>query len=448
MTTRTRVSRTSITSTPFGATLRRMRLERGLRQRDLAGDDISPSYISFLESGRRAPTERVLRQLAERLSCDVAELRPPASQPDERPSDPVHVDLRMAWVALLVGYLDEAEHRFQQVADDHRSEIRLTREAEAGLARVRELTGRHQEAATLYEKFLADSDETYPHRLACTIGLLRCLARLDDHDSALQAAARARHEVESAGLGVSDIAVEICSVIASIHCELGQSTAAKEAIEAAMRIVPRISSREQLTRIYWQASAAAQRAGMPARALELAERIAETGTQDDYAHTVAMLYAVHGALLLRQDDPDPEQAHGVLGDAIDRLRTTGTPLELVRCQLDLVRSLVMLERLDEADSVAGQLIDDPGTPPLERVRARLLRAATSLLAGDITRARETCHAADGELETMTESPQTPRLWTELGEMLAKIGDPQAAVRAYRRATRGLALDPLLSRSTR
>lgn len=422
-----------------------MRLERGLRQRDLAGDDISPSYISFLESGRRPPTERVLRQLAERLSCDVDELRPPTPRPDETPSHTVHVDLRMAWVALLVGHPDEAEHRFQQVADDDRSGIPATREAQAGLARVRELTGRHQEAAALYEEFLSHSDETCPHWLTCTMGLLRCLARLDDHERALQAASRAQHEVEAAGLGVSDIAVEICSIIASIHCERGQTEAAREAIEAAMRIVPRISDRERLTEIYWQASAAAQRAGMPARALELAERIAETGTQDDYAHTVAMLYAVHGALLLRQDQPDPELAHTVLSDAIDRLRTTGTPLELLRCRLDLMRSLVMLERLDDADRVAAQIIDDPGTAPLERIRARLLRAASSLLAGDIARARETCQAAGAELETMTESSQTPRLWTELGELLAKIGDPQAAVRAYRRATRGLALDPLLSR---
>ncbi len=423
-----------------------MRLERGLRQRDLAGDDISPSYISFLESGRRAPTERVLRQLAERLSCDVDELRPPAPRPDEAPSHAVHVDLRMAWVALLVGHVDEAEHRFQRVADDHPSGSPATREARAGLARVRELTGRHQEAAALYEEFLGHSDETCPHWLTCTMGLVRCLARLDDHERALQAATRARHEVEAAGLGVSDIAVEICSLIASIHCERGQTGAAREAIEAAMRIVPRISDREQLTEIYWRASAAAHRAAMPARALELAERIAETGTQDDYAHTVAMLYAVHGALLLRQEQPDPELAYTVLSDAIDRLRTTGTPLELLRCRLDLMRSLVMLERLDEADRVAAQIIDDPGTAPPERIRARLLRAASNLLAGDVAQARETCQTAGAELEAMTESSQTPRLWTELGELLAKIGDPQAAVRAYRRATRGLALDPLLSRS--
>jgi hypothetical protein len=157
-----------------------------------------------------------------------------------------------------------------------------------------------------------------------------------------------------------------------------------------------------------------------------------------------MLYAVHGALLLRQDEPDPEKAHAVLTDAIGRLRTTGTPLDLVRCRLDLVRCLVMLERLAEADRVAAEIVEDPETPPLERIRARLLRAASQLLAGAIAQAAETCHAAGTELETMTESSQTPRLWTELGEMLAKIGDTQAAVRAYRRATRGLALDPLLS----
>lgn len=418
-------------------------MERGLRQRDLAGEDISPSYISFLESGRRAPTERVLRQLAERLSCDVDELRPPAPERDLTSSG-VHVELRLAWVALLVGHVDEAERRFQEVNDHHRGEVRVTHEARVGLARVRELTGRYQEAARLYQECLGQADNTYPHWLVCTVGLLRCLARLDDPGRALEAAFRARREVAAAGLGVSDVAVEICSIIASIHCERGNSAAAREAIEAAMRIVPEISSREKLSEIYWQASVTAHRAGVPARALELAERIAEAGAEEDYSHTVAMLYAVHGALLLRQDEPDPEKAHAVLTDAIGRLRTTGTPLDLVRCRLDLVRCLVMLERLAEADRVAAEIVEDPETPPLERIRARLLRAASQLLAGAIAQAAETCHAAGTELETMTESSQTPRLWTELGEMLAKIGDTQAAVRAYRRATRGLALDPLLS----
>lgn len=52
----------------FGAQLKELRRSRGLSQSDLGGDKYSGSYISYLESGRRAPTVEVVGYLAERLS--------------------------------------------------------------------------------------------------------------------------------------------------------------------------------------------------------------------------------------------------------------------------------------------------------------------------------------------------------------------------------------------
>ena len=51
----------------FGRRLRRLREAAGLSQTALAGDDLHPSYISMLESGRRAPTPAALAVIARRL---------------------------------------------------------------------------------------------------------------------------------------------------------------------------------------------------------------------------------------------------------------------------------------------------------------------------------------------------------------------------------------------
>jgi transcriptional regulator with XRE-family HTH domain len=52
--------------------LRERRRELGLSQTELAGDSLSPSYVSLLEAGKRKPTPAVLEVLAERLGCTTA----------------------------------------------------------------------------------------------------------------------------------------------------------------------------------------------------------------------------------------------------------------------------------------------------------------------------------------------------------------------------------------
>lgn len=58
----------------FGERLRELRQARRLSQTELAGDKISTSYISRLESGERPPTPQIVALLASRLGVSAAEL--------------------------------------------------------------------------------------------------------------------------------------------------------------------------------------------------------------------------------------------------------------------------------------------------------------------------------------------------------------------------------------
>ncbi|MFE6728678.1 helix-turn-helix domain-containing protein [Streptomyces californicus] len=58
----------------FGERVRARRRELGLSQQQLAGDVVTSSYISLLESGKRAPTLDVIIHLAEQLMMPVDEL--------------------------------------------------------------------------------------------------------------------------------------------------------------------------------------------------------------------------------------------------------------------------------------------------------------------------------------------------------------------------------------
>ncbi|MEV7907953.1 helix-turn-helix domain-containing protein, partial [Streptomyces anulatus] len=53
----------------IGDRVRGLRLSRRMSQAQLAGPDLSDSYVSLIESGKRTPTPVVARLLAERLGC-------------------------------------------------------------------------------------------------------------------------------------------------------------------------------------------------------------------------------------------------------------------------------------------------------------------------------------------------------------------------------------------
>lgn len=54
-----------------GERLRRLRIERGLSQRELAAPGVTYAYISRIEAGTRTPSVKALRRVAPRLGVSV-----------------------------------------------------------------------------------------------------------------------------------------------------------------------------------------------------------------------------------------------------------------------------------------------------------------------------------------------------------------------------------------
>src|SRR3954471_9204509 len=105
-----------------GERVRDLRLTRRLSQAQLAGHDLSDSYISLIESGKRTPTPAVLRLLAERLGC-TAEYLSEGIAPEQR----THLEVRErhANLALLSGELTAALAGFDEVIE-HSDDPELT----------------------------------------------------------------------------------------------------------------------------------------------------------------------------------------------------------------------------------------------------------------------------------------------------------------------------------
>ncbi|MDJ1136545.1 helix-turn-helix transcriptional regulator [Streptomyces iconiensis] len=68
----------------FGQRAKEIRRSRSLSQEDVAGGDISPSYVSLVESGRRIPSVRAAGVIAERLGVALDELCAPEPREQAR----------------------------------------------------------------------------------------------------------------------------------------------------------------------------------------------------------------------------------------------------------------------------------------------------------------------------------------------------------------------------
>jgi transcriptional regulator with XRE-family HTH domain len=70
--------------TTIGDRIRRRRLELGLTQHALAGNDLSTAHISRIEANQRQPSMKALRRIAPRLSVSVHWLETGTEDPAEQ----------------------------------------------------------------------------------------------------------------------------------------------------------------------------------------------------------------------------------------------------------------------------------------------------------------------------------------------------------------------------
>src|ERR671932_1270661 len=103
---------------PIGSRLKRLRLERGLSQRDLSSPGVSYAYISRIEAGARTPSVKALRMLAQKLlvSVEYLETGRDIRDVDER-------ELRLADAELelrLAGNPTGAERKLDELLEEAR----------------------------------------------------------------------------------------------------------------------------------------------------------------------------------------------------------------------------------------------------------------------------------------------------------------------------------------
>lgn len=418
----------------FATRLREKRREAGLSQGDLAGVELSASYVSLLESGQRNPTRETLAVLAGRLGCTVEYL---ANGQDPEQADRLRLALSYADLALRNGEPGDALTRLDALtathpdldADDLLQVRRLRARALEGIG---ELEPALREIEDLREQ--AHQARRYDEHLRLTVDAVRCYQEAGDVAYALDVGERALASVRSWGLLGTDTHAKLASTVLGAYYLRGDLVRAQQMATEVLDSLGDQASPAARAAVYWNASLVAeQRDDLPA-ALMLAERALAVYAEGDDVRALARLRVAYGWLLLRSMPARPEDAHRELTASRGPLVETGSEVDVAYCDTELSWCELLLGRPGHALSLADSALTRLGPEPrLERAHTTLVRAGALLALDRRDDAVATYREAAGTLSGLDLSRHAASAWRELADAFAELGLLEDATLAYQQA---------------
>ncbi|MER7400516.1 helix-turn-helix transcriptional regulator, partial [Streptomyces sp. NPDC000151] len=336
----------------FGRRLRALRRQQALSQAELGGGELSASYISLLESGKRPPTDEVLLKLAARLGITADELV--GDTGIARPQAPLDAALEASYalsrarLALLTGDAAAALDRFTDVGGDGSAAPALFADALLGRAAALERLDRPAEAATLRRQWLdtfGDRDEDHVLHTEVLTGLLRCLRETGELRAAAAQAEDALRGAEDAGLTGTPMGLELAGLVAEFRWDLGQDGAAAELLDRATATAAALDGRQEWALAYDAAAEAARAAGRARHAAALAERAVDACRDGGAGLPVARLRTAAAAVLggrsgSQESGPHTSGQDSGLAAAREVLAEWGTPVDVAYGEVALAGRLL------------------------------------------------------------------------------------------------------------
>ena len=372
----------------IGQRLKRLRLERGFSQRELAAPGVSYAYISRIEAGTRQPSVKALRRLATKLGVTADYLETGSDLDAEAARELQLTDLELA---IRLGESDGAQSGLEALANEARAagDRRTLLRANVALAALAQENGNHTHAVKLLEAAL-DGEAFDPFSLADIYSqLARAYVGSGRTSAAVELFERCLDEVSDG----EDPALEAryATALSYALSDIGEVTRAEQVVQRALERTAQMDDPYMRVRLYWSMARLAHHEGRSNAALEnVRKAIALLRLTDDTLH-LARANLLAANISLSRDDA--ETACGYL---------------------------------DQAEQLFGA---SPAAEDLFELRVRRARIATLRGEADtaVEIAREACALA-GSNNPIDEG----LAFSALGDALALAGEPQAADEAFRR----------------
>jgi transcriptional regulator with XRE-family HTH domain len=430
----------------LGERLRAVREDRRISQTELAGDDLSPSYLSLIESGKRTPSDSVLQRLAERLDVSAHFLRYGSAAPEERVPE---LELEHARHALVVKDLDEAAARARAVLAARGAPRRLHDEAQLLLARALERSGDLEGAFTtlvpLHERALTGDASVGVAETGML--MLQSLVQAGDLNQAADLGAAAVAASGRLGARGTDEHLRLSATLVGVHIERGDLLYAQHLAEEMLQDAEQIGSRSGQGSLHWNAALAAEESGHVERALHHARRAVAFLSEGPDSRDFYRLKMSLASLLLLTDPPQVDEAVASLTAIREPLEKLGSDVDLaywhrIRATAHLRAGETGAAR-DAAEAALSVLGD---TPRLEACVARTVLGDVLAASGDHAAAEAEYRRAADTLAMMSATRQAAQAWRDLGDRLMELGRTTDALQAFQHAFDAMGLRPSLVRA--
>ncbi len=417
----------------LGGRLRSARQARGLTQGEVADDLMSVAYLSRIESGHRQPTAVALETLAGRLDVSVESLLGVA---DKREVDEMRLALDYAELSLESGQPEEAELHLNKVLtalssshmDGMRERARLLH------ARTMEATKHEDDAVLELESLIDDPSVDGLTTIKAGIALSRIFRETGDLGRAIECGERVMAQVEEAGLGSCDEAVQLAVTVAAAHFERGDTAHAVRLCRKAIARAESLGSPRARASAYWNASVMQANRGDVAAAVPLAERALALMGEGQDSRNLARLRTEVGRLHLELDPPDLAGARANLEQAAaDMLWSSATPVDMAWTLLGLAKVSFLAGDLAQSRDLIGQAQDTADGHALLEAEALTLDGRTHAAEGATEQAAACYQRAVLVLSGIGADQGAAQLWFDLADLLHGVGLHEDALDAYRRA---------------
>jgi transcriptional regulator with XRE-family HTH domain len=416
-----------------GTRIRQVRRERGLSQLDLAGDELSASYVSLLESGKRTPTPHVVELLAERLGTSADYL---LEGIDVAAREEQNLRLRFAELALHSGGARQALEVFTEIATEAAEGSATASDAVWGRCRALEALGRLEEAVEAYDRVRVEAlgePRRSPRWAESVVALCRVSKEAGDLGRAVELGEEALLYLDGLGLELSDLHVQIVSSLVGVYYARGDLTRAQVLVSELIRTVEAHPSHLARGAAYWNASLVAESRGHLGEAILLAEKALAMYAEGENRRSQSRLTVAYAWLLLRQAEPDIDQSRRLLEQARAELVDTGGQVDVAYCDTELARCELLAGDPDAAIRIAEGVVSSLGEDRLESGSAMLVIGQALCQRGDVDAGRAQVAHASQTLLKVAAGREAAAAWREAGDVLGSLGEHVAAADAYQRA---------------
>jgi transcriptional regulator with XRE-family HTH domain len=418
-------------SATLGQRMRALRREQGLSQTDLAGDLVSPSYVSLIESGRRSPERDVLEGLAQKLGCSVQYLEcgvVPEEMTEQR------LRLQFAEIALANGAVGEAHQQFGELAETASSEVRLA--ARWGLARAEEALGNVRAAADHHEALLPAArlgQPGAPQLWVLLMGRCRLYRDVGDFSRSIEVGEEALRELRDLGLEGTEEEIKLASTLVMAYGWRGDLFSAQHLVEQVIERAERLGSPAAQGSAYWNASIIAADRGQLALALDLATKTLAMLSETSQDRSLARMRTQYADLLLRCDPPRLDEADAQLERAHEVLAGMALQQNLARCETEMARSALLHGEFATAIATAERAIARCSGTTTAELDACVVRGLAMVMDGQVDAGADVVFGAAQSMEQLESRLEAARAYRELAEALLQRDRPNEAIAALQRA---------------